>query len=164
MSITLIQAAQDVRQLLACVDPETGEIVDTYSASTALFEQKAVGCVAYAKEKAAEIKSAKEQLAEMAANLEKEEKRLERFKSYIHECMKTAGKSEVRGDGGLFGVKLHVNCDSFVQIEDGVEFPPELCNAPKPPAPSKTKIGKVIKAGQAVPGASIVRKDRLTFY
>lgn len=164
MSITLIQAAQDVRALLNCVDPETGEIIETYSASTALFEQKAVGCAAYAKEKAAEIEVAEKRLAEMAANLEKEKKHLASFKSYIHECMKTAGKAEVRGEGGLFGVKLHVNCDSFVQIEDGAKFPPELCSDPKPPSPSKAKIKAAIKAGQIIAGASIVRKDRLTFY
>lgn len=164
MSITLIQAAQDVRALLNCVDPETGEIVDTYSASTALFEQKAVGCVAYIKEKEAEISVAQKRMKEMDANLEKEERRLERFKEYVLECMKTSGINEVRGDAGLFGAKLYLNRDESVKLEDGAEFPPELCNAPKPPTPSKTKIEKAINAGQAVPGARIVRKDRLTFY
>ncbi|MGL4272043.1 MAG: siphovirus Gp157 family protein, partial [Pseudomonas paracarnis] len=42
------------------------------------------------------------------------------------------------------------------------EFPPELCNDPKPPTPSKAKIKAAIKAGEAVAGARIVRKDRLT--
>lgn len=164
MSITLIQAAQDVRALLNCVDPETGEIVDTYSASTALFEQKAVGCVAYAKEKAAEIKAAKALLKEMSERAAMEEARHERFLSYISECMKVAGINEVKGDAGLFGAKLYLNRDESVKLEDGAEFPPELCNAPKPPTPSKTKIEKAIKSGHAVPGASLVRKDRLMFY
>lgn len=164
MSITLIQAAKDVRQLLACVDPDTGEIVDTYSASTALFEQKAVGCVAYAKEKAAEIKAAKALLKEMSERVEMEEERHERFLSYISECMKTAGINEVRGDAGLFGAKLYLGRDESVELQDGAEFPPEMCNDPKPPAPSKTKIKAAIKAGQAVVGASLVRKDRLTLY
>lgn len=164
MSITLIQAAQDVRQLLACVDPETGEIVDTYSASTALFEQKAVGCVAYAKEKAAEIKAAKALLKEMSERVAMEEDRYERFLAYISECMKVAGQTEIKGDAGLFGAKLHLGRDESVELQDGAEFPPELCNDPRPPAPSKTKIKQAIKAGQVVPGASIVRKDRLTFY
>lgn len=164
MSITLIQAAQDVRQLLSCVDPETGEIVDTYSASTALFEQKAVGCVAYAKEKAAEIKAAKALLKEMSERVAMEEDRHERFLSYISECMKVAGQTEVRGDAGLFGAKLYLGRDESVELQDGAEFPLELCADPKPPAPSKTKIKTAIKAGQAVAGASLVRKDRLTFY
>lgn len=167
MTITLIQSAQDVRALLNCVDPETGEIVDTYSASTALFEQKAVGCVAYAQDKAAEIEVAKKRLKEMAANVEKEEKRLESFKSYIIECMKVAGKTEVRGDCGLFGVKLYIGRDESVELDDGAEFPSELCNDPKPapaPTPNKTKIKAAIKSGLDVAGASIVRKDRLTFF
>lgn len=164
MSITLIQAAQDVRQLLSCVDPETGEIVDTYSASTALFEQKAVGCVAYAKEKAAEIKAAEALLHAMAERLDQEKERHQKFLGYISECMKVAGQTEVRGDAGLFGAKLYLGRDESVELQDGVEFPPELCNDPKPPAPSKTKIKQAIKAGQVVAGASLVRKDRLTFY
>jgi hypothetical protein len=46
-------------------------------------------------------------------------------------------------------------------LEDGAVFPPELCNEPKPPTPSKTKIKVAILAGEPVAGASIVRKDRL---
>lgn len=42
------------------------------------------------------------------------------------------------------------------------EFPPELCNEPRPPAPSKTKIRAAIEAGEPISGARIVRKDRLT--
>jgi len=37
-----------------------------------------------------------------------------------------------------------------------------LCNDPKPPEPSKTKIKNAILAGEPVAGAYIVRKDRLT--
>lgn len=167
MSIILIQAAQDVRALINCVDPETGEIADTYSASTALFEQKAVGCVAYAKEKAAEIKAACALLKEMEERIDKEEGELKKFTDgYIVNCMKIAGITEVRHDAGLFGAKLYIGRDKSVKLEDGAKFPLELCNLPKPPAPtpSKTKIEAAINAGQAVPGASIVRKDRLTFY
>jgi len=37
-----------------------------------------------------------------------------------------------------------------------------LCNEPRPPAPSKTKIRAAIEAGEPISGARIVRKDRLT--
>ena len=59
-------------------------------------------------------------------------------------------------------VKLYVDRDEFVEIEEGAKFDPELCNDPKPPEPSKTKIKNAILAGQPVAGARIIRKDRLT--
>ena len=52
--------------------------------------------------------------------------------------------------------------DESVELEPDAEFPAALCNDPKPPTPSKTKIKAAIKAGEAVAGARIVRKDRLT--
>ena len=48
MHITLFDAAQQVRDSLGRIDPETGELIETYTESRELFEQKAVACVAYA--------------------------------------------------------------------------------------------------------------------
>lgn len=59
MHITLFDAAQQVRDSLGKIDPETGELIETYTESRALFEQKAVACVAYAKDEAAGIEAAK---------------------------------------------------------------------------------------------------------
>ena len=77
----------------------------------------------------------------------------------------TNGQAEVYGlpqSDGTFKATLHIGRDEAVKIEEGATFPPELCNDPKPPTPSKTKIKAAIKAGEAVAGARIVRKDRLT--
>ena len=63
---------------------------------------------------------------------------------------------------GLFGAKLYPERDESVEIDADAEFPPELCNDPKPPTPSKTKIKAAIKRGEAIAGARIVRKDRLS--
>lgn len=161
-TITLFDAAQQVREAINKVDPDTGELLDTYTSSRALFEQKAIGCVAYAKEEAGTIAAAKAMLKEMAAKIEAREKRLERFESYMADCMKATGITEVRHETGLWGAKLYLERDESVELEEGATFAPELCNDPKPPAPSKAKIKAAIKAGQPVAGARIVRKDRLT--
>ncbi len=161
-NITLFDAAQQVREALNQADPDTGEIVESYASSRALFEQKAVGCVAYAKEEAVTIAAAKAMLKEMADKIASREKRLERFEAYMADCMKATGITEVRHETGLWGAKLYPDRDESVELEEGATFPPELCNDPKPPAPSKTKIKAAIKAGQPVAGARIVRKDRLT--
>lgn len=164
MPITLIKSAQDVRELLAVVDPETGELCEAYTESRALFETKGVGCIAYAKETEAEIQAAEAMLKAMTERVKKAKERHERFLNYIGESMKVAGINEVRHEAGLFGARLYLGRDESVELEDGAEFPPELCNDPKPPTPSKTKIKQAIKAGQPVAGAHLVRKDRLTIY
>ena len=160
--LTLFDAAQQVREALHQVDPDTGELSEAYTESRALFEQKAVACVAYAKEQAASIASARAMLKTMAEKIDAEEARLDRFKTYLADCMKATGTTEVKHELGLFSAKLHIGRDESIEIDEGATFPPELCNAPKPPAPSKTAIKAAIKAGEAVAGARIVRKDRLT--
>ena len=162
MNLTLFDAAQQVREALHQVDPDTGELSEAYTESRALFEQKAVTCVAYAKEQAASIASARAMLKTMAEKIDAEEARLDRFKTYLADCMKATGTTEVKHELGLFSAKLHIGRDESIEIDEGATFPPELCNAPKPPAPSKTAIKAAIKAGEAVAGARIVRKDRLT--
>ena len=162
MSITLFDAAQAVRESINQIDPDTGELVETYTESRELFQNKAVACVAYAKEEAATLASAKAMLKDMAAKVEAREKRLERFEAYLADCMKATGIHEVKHELGLFSAKLYLERDESVELEEGAIFPAALCNEPKPPAPSKTKIKAAIKAGEAVAGARIVRKDRLT--
>lgn len=159
--ITLFDAAQAVREAVNQIDPDTGELVESYTESRELFQNKAIACVAYAKEEAATLASAKAMLKDMAAKVEAREKRLERFEAYLADCMKATGILEVKHELGLFAAKLYPERDESVEIDAGAEFPPELCNDPKPPTPSKTKIKAAIKAGEAVAGARIVRKDRL---
>ena len=90
------------------------------------------------------------------------ERKAEKLRDYLAENMKTAGIHEIKAADGSFVVKLYLDRDESVVIEDGAFFVPELCNDPKPPEPSKTKIKNAILAGEPVAGAYIVRKDRLT--
>lgn len=161
-ALTLFDLAQQVRALVNDVDDSTGEIIESYAGNRELFQNKAVACVAYAKEEAATLESAKAMVKDMQAKIEAREKRLDRFKAYIADCMKATGITEVKHDLGLFGAKLYPDRDESVELEDGATFPAALCNDPKPPAPSKTKIKNAIKAGEAVAGARLVRNDRLT--
>ena len=161
-NFTLFDAAQQVREAINQADPDTGEIVESYASSRALFEHKAIGCVAYVKDEAAGIEAGKAMIKAMQEKLKAREARLERFKTYMADCMKATGITEVKHETGLFGAKLYLDRDETLVIEDGAIFPQELCNDPKPPEPSKSKIKAAIKAGEPVKGAHIVRKDRLT--
>lgn len=161
-AVSLFDLAQQVRESLNQIDPDTGEIVEAYADNRALFEQKAVACVAYAKEEAHTLDSARALIKDMLAKVDAREARLNRFKAYMADCMKATGITEVKHDLGLFAAKLYLDRDESVELDDTATFPVALCNDPKPPTPSKTKIKAAIKAGEAVAGAHIVRKDRLT--
>jgi hypothetical protein len=162
MSITLFDAAQEVREAVNQIDSETGELLESYTESRELFQSKAIACVAYAKEEAATLASANGMVKDMLAKIEAREKRLERFEAYLADCMKATGITEVKHELGLFAAKLYLERDESVEIDADAEFPASLCNDPKPPTPSKSKIRAAIKAGEAVAGARIVRKDRMT--
>ena len=161
-NITLFDMAQAVREAVSRVDPGTGEICESYAASRELFEHKAVACVAYAVEENHSMDAARAMLKAMQARLDAREKRLTRFEAYLGDCMAATGVLEVKHEHGLIAAKLYPERDESVELDEGAQFPPELCNDPKPPTPSKTKIKAAIKAGEAVAGARLVRKDRLT--
>lgn len=160
--ISLFDAAQQVRDAISQIDPDTGELVDAYADSRELFQSKAIACVAYAKDEAAMIEAAEAMLKQMGEKVRGRKERLERFKRYMADCMKATGILEVKHDLGLFGAKLCIDRDESVELEDGFIFPASLCTKPKPPAPDKTAIKAAIKAGEAVAGASIIRRDRLS--
>lgn len=161
MNITLFDAAQSVRDALSTVDPETGEFTDAYSQSRELFEKKGGACVAYAAEEAGAIEAAEKMLKVMSERVAARKARFERFKGYMADCMKAAGIQKVSADG-LVTATLYQDRDESVEIDEGAEFPADLCTEPKPPAPSKSKIRAAILAGEPIAGARIVRKDRLT--
>ena len=115
--------------------------------------------MAYCKDEAATIKGLKELVKEASDKLKARENRLERFKRYMADSMKAAGVDVI--DAGFLTAKLLHERDESIELDEGAEFPPELCNAPKPPEPSKTKIKAAILSGEAVAGARIVRRDRL---
>lgn len=160
-NISLFDAAQEVRNAISQIDPETGEMTDAYSDSRELFQAKAISCVAYAKDEAAMIEAAESMVKQMADKVKARKERLEKFKRYMADCMKATGIHEVKQEHGLFSAKLYIDRDESLEIEADAVFPASLCTEPKPPAPNKTAIKAAIKAGELIKGAHIVRKDRL---
>lgn len=162
-ALTLFDLAQQVRDAVNQIDPETGEIIENYADSRELFQQKGVACVAYAKTEAANLEAAEQLLKQMQDQIKARASRLERFKAYIADGMKFAGITEIKDGHAMFGAKLYLERDESIEIDPDATFPPDLCNDPKPPAPSKSKIKAAIKRGEPIAGARIVRNDRLQF-
>jgi hypothetical protein len=164
MTITLYHAAQDVQNKIAlCADPETGEIdTDKLDDIDATFKDRAVAVVAVYKGKGHTVDMLESYLVEIQAQIAKEKKNQERLKDYLQGAMTITGTSSIKSDDGLLTATLYPDRDESVEIDEGAVFDAALCSPPKPPSPSKTLIKAAILKGEAVAGARIVRKDRLT--
>ena len=171
MQISLYQAALDIQHKIAlCVDEETGEI-DTAKlhAIEATFLNKGVAVTAVIKTLQNQIVGLSAQLANVAGqytnSLQRLNKQEARLRDYLRDAMKATGISNIKSDDGLLEATLYVNRDESIELDDGAQFAESLLNPQKPAptrTPSKDLIKKAILAGEAVNGARIVRKDRLT--
>lgn len=160
---SLYQLANDFRdQLDSLFDPETGEALPAFEEFRVMLGNKANQVAAYILNCESDADQAKNAIKRIKALQEASERKAQRLRQYLAENMKTAGINEIKAADGSFVVKLYVDRDESVQIDEGATFPVALCNDPKPPEPSKTKIKNAILAGEPVAGARIVRKDRLT--
>lgn len=160
---TLYQLTDELRQALdGAFDPDTGEVLPAFEQCRALWGSKAREVAAYllnCEADAAQAKVAGERIRTLQNVYEA---KAAHIRSYLAANMKASGVTELKANDGSFVVKLFADRDESVELDDNVVFPASLCNEPKPPAPSKTKIKAAILAGEAVQGARIVRKDRLT--
>jgi hypothetical protein len=160
---SLYQLAHDFReQLDNLFDPETGEALPAFDEFRVMLGNKANAVAAYVLNCESDAEQAKAAIKRIKSLQTAYERKAEKLRDYLAENMKTAGIHEIKAADGSFVVKLYVDRDESVVIEDGAFFVPELCNDPKPPEPSKTKIKIAILAGEPIAGAYIVRKDRLT--
>lgn len=160
---TLYELSNDLRTMLdSSFDPETGEALPAFEITRALVGNKIAHVGAYILNVEADAAAAKAAINRIKALCDAYERKAEHLRQYLAQNMAVAGISEIKADDRSFVVKLYAGRDESVELDEGAIFPPELCNEPKPPAPSKTKIKAAILAGQPVAGARIVRKDRLT--
>lgn len=161
-NVTLYKAAQDVQNKISlCVDEDGVFDTDRMDLIDCAFKEKAVAVVAVYKGKGHNIELLESYLLEIQAQIKRDKANQARLKDYLQACMSITGTAKISSDDGLLSAILLTDRDESVEIDEGAVFPPSLCNEPKPPEPSKTKIRAAILAGEPVSGARIVRKDRL---
>ena len=162
-SISLYHAAQEVQQAIhTCVDEDGVIDTDKFDLIQATFQQKAVATVAVFKTIGQRLSVLKSYVDEVKSQIDREERNQDRIKDYLMGAMLITGVEKIKSEDGLLTATLYKDRDVSVEIEDDAVFPASLCNDPKPPTPSKTKIKSAIESGEAISGARIVRKDRLT--
>lgn len=163
MNITLYKAAEELQDILNSLDPETGEIPESLDDARALVAQKAVNVVAYLKDtdsKADYLMAAAKELQDRA---KKQEKRNEWLRQYLAFHMRQTGITHIKDESGMFEAKLEIERDQSVDVFDTEQVPDEYMRTiPETQEPNKTLIASDLKLGIDVPGARIVKKDRLT--
>ncbi len=163
MDVTLYQAANDLRDLLDQVDPETGEIVEGVDSARDIVARKATSVAAYildTDKQAAMVKAAGE---ELIARAWLQEKRNKRLREYLLFHMVELGMHEIKDKAGLFSAKVDLGRDASVDVFDEKQLPTDyLTVVPETATPDKKKLLSELKEGVDIPGARLVRRDRLT--
>jgi hypothetical protein len=155
--------ANELARLEAHIDHETGEIdIASYDLAQMALADKQCAVVAYIKNSEATEGMLDVAIKELTAKKKAIAARNASLKTYLAANMKEHGITSIKANDGTFQATLYTDRDESVVIQEGATFPLELCNAPKPPEPSKSLIKAAINAGQPVAGAVIVRNDRLT--
>lgn len=166
MKISLYQAqAAKQNSIMLCTDEDGVIDIDAVNRIECTFQERALATVAVIKSMGHGVAALAAQrdavMAEYNAAIKREEANAERLRSNLLAAMKATGTTQIKSDDGLLTVKLHLERDVSVELEEGATFPESLCNKPKPPTPSKALIKAAILAGEAVANARLVRADRL---
>ena len=141
-------------QIMACVDFETGEIIDEekLQALQLEFDQKVEGIALWIKNLLAEAKMIKEEKDNLAARQKSCENKAESLKRYLSSAL----------DGEKFKtakVSISYRKSESVEVEDisllgddYLKFKPEA---------DKTKIKEALKSGVELQGVSLVEKNNI---
>lgn len=159
---SLYALTNEFRQHLDEMFDEDGVMTPRFEELHDQISDKLSQVAAYILNTELEAEQATAVLKRVTALRESQKKKSERLKKYLADHMRAVGRTEFLADDGSFKVKLYLNRDSSVVIETDATFPPELCEDPKPPEPSKSKIKQALIDGKEIEGAHIVTKDRLT--
>lgn len=163
MNITLHQATEQVRELLDQIDPETGELPEGFDDARAIVTSKAIAVTAYILEADRTVSSVKDYIKDLTAKVKTMEKRQDWLRRYLQEHMAAAGITEISDECSVFKASLAIGRDESIDVFDEAQVPQDyLREIPAKHEVDKTLIKKAIKDGFEVPGARMVKKDRLT--
>ena len=159
-NVTLWKAAEDLREVLDQVDPETGELPEGFENAYGLVKNKGAKVGAYILQTEAEMDMIETRAKELLARVRTQKKRNEWLRNYLLENMSATGIREIAVEDGA-KIKFYPERDEAVEIFDERQVPAEYFADPKPPEISRTKIKAAIKAGVEVPGALLTKRHRL---
>lgn len=163
MKISLYQAAANVRELLDQIDPETGELPEGFEQARAIVATKAQGVAAFILENDAQADMVEAHAKGLLERVKTARKRSQWLRQYLQSHMDAAGVQSIKADDGTFSAKLERERDISVEVFDAAMLPADyLREIPAKYEADKALIKKAIGDGFDVPGARLLKKDRLT--
>jgi hypothetical protein len=135
-------------------------IADTLESLPGELEAKARNVAAFARDLEATASSIKDAEAQMAARRKAIENRAAGLRRYLMTSMQVAGISKIECPQFCLSIKAN---PPAVEIYEPLSVPADYMKQPPPPPPTpdKTLISKALKDGYEVPGARLVRGQRL---
>ena len=160
--LTLYELASQLSQTLDQVS-EDGELPEGFENIRGLVEAKGAAVAAYIAQREYEAEAMKTRLAEVKKRVDAQEKRCAWLRHYLLDNMRLAGITEIKSGDLLLTIRRYPDRDESVEIWDEKQIPVEFMVQPEPPPakPAKVLIKAAIKKGEDVPGAKLVKKDRL---
>jgi hypothetical protein len=163
MKIALYEAAATVRELLEQVDPETGELPEGFEQARAIVATKAQAVAAFILENDAQAKMVEEHTKALLDRVKTARKRSDWLKQYLQSHMAAAGVLSIKSDDGTFSAVLSPGRDESVDVFDAAQLPKDyMREVPAKMEPDKVLIKAALKDNFDIPGARLVKKDRLT--
>lgn len=141
--------------ILACVDEETGEIIDMEKLQELqiAFDEKVEGIACWIKELTAYAKAVKEEKDKLAERQKAAENRVENLKQYLMHVL-NGQKFKTPKVTISYGKSVSVDAPDWRVV-------PEAYLKTKDPELDKTAIKKALQEGLSVPGASLVEKQHI---
>lgn len=164
MNLTLYTLANEYRQALDVLvdsDHDLDVIRDTLDGMLVPVEEKAGNVAAFVLNIEAEAEAVKTAEQRLKARREALEHKAKHLRDYIQTCMETCAINEITGPDSMFRIKVRMNPEK-VELDDSLPaLPAEYWREKTTREPDKPAILAALKAGQEVPGARIVRTQRL---
>lgn len=160
--LTLYSAAEQVRSLLEQVDDETGELPEALGDALELVAQKSQQVAAFILSNNAEADFVEAHAKALLERVKAARKRSDWLRQYLQAHMTGCGIREIKGDDGTFRATLHLDRDESVEVFDLEQVPFEYMRSKTTVTADKTAIKEALRNNIEVPGAKIVKNDRLT--
>lgn len=162
MNITLYELAAEFRATadeLADMDLPQEVVTDTLESISGALEQKAQNVAMFVRNLEASAAAIKDAESAMAARREAIENRAEHVKQYLLDNMLRAGMTKI--ECPLFRIAIRNNPES-VAIDDEKQVPTDyMREIPASYQPDKALMKQAMQDGYEIPGARLVRTQRI---
>ena len=141
------------------IDDETGEVkgFEVLDALDAEFDVKAETYALTIKNLLAFAGDVKTESDNLRARGDAAKKRAEAMKNHLAQSMTAVGKDKITTSKAALSFRKSTS----VSVLDDIKIPDNLCKIETIRKPDKTAIGKLLKAGEYVPGAELVENMNL---